>query len=42
VVETICALTRGLSERAATLPPDAYDATLAAAKKLIRGSLFAR
>ena len=42
VVEAICALTRGLSERAATLPPDAYDATLAAAKKLIRGSLFAR
>ncbi|MGH3969727.1 MAG: TetR/AcrR family transcriptional regulator [Mycobacterium sp.] len=42
VVEAICALTHGLSERAATLPPDAYDATLASAKKLIRGSLFAR
>jgi AcrR family transcriptional regulator len=32
-VETICALTRGLSEQAASL---------SAAKKLIRGSLFAR
>jgi AcrR family transcriptional regulator len=42
VVEAICALTRGLSERAAALPPDAHDATLAAAKKLIRGSLFSR
>lgn len=42
VVETICALTRGLSERAASLPPEAYEATLASAKKLIRGSLFTR
>jgi AcrR family transcriptional regulator len=42
VVETICALTRGLSERAASLSPEAYEATLASAKKLIRGSLFAR
>jgi hypothetical protein len=41
-VEAICALTRGLSERAASLPPDAYDATLGSAKKLIRGTLFAR
>jgi AcrR family transcriptional regulator len=41
-VEAICALTRGLSEQAASLPPDAYDATLAAAKKLIHGTLFAR
>jgi AcrR family transcriptional regulator len=42
VVEAICALTRGLSERAATLSPAAYEATLDSAKKLIRGSLFAR
>jgi AcrR family transcriptional regulator len=42
VVETICALTRGLSERAASLSPEAYEATLGSAKKLIRGSLFAR
>jgi AcrR family transcriptional regulator len=42
VVETICALTRGLSERAASLSPAAYEATLDSAKKLIRGSLFAR
>jgi AcrR family transcriptional regulator len=42
VVETICALTRGLSERAASLSPQAYEATLGSAKKLIRGSLFAR
>lgn len=41
-VEAICALTRGLSERSTTLPPGAYDATLASAKRLIRGSLFAR
>jgi AcrR family transcriptional regulator len=41
-VEAICALTRGLSERAGSLPPRAYDATLSSAKKLIRGSLFAR
>jgi AcrR family transcriptional regulator len=41
-VETICALTRGLSERAASLSPQAYEATLDSAKKLIRGSLFAR
>ena len=41
-VEAICALTRGLSEHADSLPPEAYDATLRSAKKLIRGSLFAR
>ena len=41
-VEAICALTRGLSEQAANLPPQVYDATLSSAKKLIRGSLFAR
>ena len=40
--EAICALTRGLSEQAASLPPETYDATLNSAKKLIRGSLFAR
>ena len=42
VVEAICALTRGLSERAASLSPAAYEVTLDSAKKLIRGSLFAR
>jgi AcrR family transcriptional regulator len=42
VIETICALTRGLSERAASLSPEAYEATKVSAKKLIRGSLFAR
>jgi len=42
VVEAICALTRGLSERAASLSPQAYVATLHSAKKLIRGSLFVR
>ena len=42
VVETICALTRGLSERAGSLSPQAYEATVSSAKKLIRGSLFAR
>ena len=39
-VEAICALTRGLSERAESLRPQAYQATLASAKKLIRGTLF--
>jgi AcrR family transcriptional regulator len=42
VVEAICALTRGLSERAASLSPEAYEATLGSAKNLIRGSLFVR
>jgi AcrR family transcriptional regulator len=41
-VEAICALTRGLSEQAANLPAEAYDAMLSSAKKLIRGSLFER
>jgi AcrR family transcriptional regulator len=41
-VEALCALTRGLSERAASLPQEAYDVTLGSAKKLIRGTLFAR
>lgn len=41
-VEAICALTRGLSEQATSLPPEAYDAMLGSAKKLIRGTLFAR
>jgi AcrR family transcriptional regulator len=40
-VEAICALTRGLSEQATSLPPEAYDAMLGSAKKLIRGTLFA-
>jgi AcrR family transcriptional regulator len=40
-VEAVCALTRGLSEQAASLTPQAYDATLVSAKKLIRGTLFA-
>jgi AcrR family transcriptional regulator len=41
-VEAVCALMRGLSEQAASLSPEAYDATLGSAKKLIRGTLFAR
>jgi AcrR family transcriptional regulator len=41
-VETICALTRGLSEQAISLHSDTYDAALAAAKKLVRGTLFTR
>jgi AcrR family transcriptional regulator len=41
-VEAVCALTRGLSERAATLPQETYGITLGSAKKLIRGTLFAR
>jgi AcrR family transcriptional regulator len=40
VVDTICALTRGLSEQADSLRPDTYQATLSSAKKLIRGTLF--
>ncbi|ARG56772.1 TetR/AcrR family transcriptional regulator [Mycobacterium kansasii] len=40
-VEAICALTRGLSEQAASLAPEAYAATLGSAKRLIRGTLFA-
>jgi len=40
-VNAIYALARGLTERAANLTPDAYAATVASAKKLIRGTLFA-
>src|SRR5262249_3366009 len=41
-VNAIYALTRGLTEQAANLAPEAYAATLGSAKELIRGSLFAR
>ncbi len=41
-VDAIYALTRGLTERAAGLTPQAYAATLASAKRLIRGTLFMR
>jgi AcrR family transcriptional regulator len=40
--DAIYALTRGLTEQAANLSPEAYEATLGSAKKLIRGTLFAR
>jgi AcrR family transcriptional regulator len=40
-VNAIYALTRGLTERAASLTPEAYAATLGSAKELIRGTLFA-
>jgi len=40
--DAIYALTRGLTEQAASLPPEAYDATLRSVKQLIRGTLFAR
>jgi AcrR family transcriptional regulator len=39
-VDAVYALARGLTERAASLPPDAYAATLEAARALIRGTLF--
>ena len=39
-VEAICALTRGLSEQADSLPPATYQAALSSAKSLIRGTLF--
>jgi AcrR family transcriptional regulator len=39
-VEAIYALTRGLTEQAANLEPEAYQATLRSAKRLIRGTLF--
>ncbi len=38
--DAIHALARGLTERAASLGPDAYAATLGSAKDLIRGTLF--
>lgn len=40
-VNAIHALARGLTERAASLEPDAYAATLGSAKGLLRGTLFA-
>ncbi len=40
--DALYALTRGLTERAASLGPDAYAATLASAKDLISGTLFVR
>jgi AcrR family transcriptional regulator len=40
--DAIYALTRGLTEQAVNLAPDAYAATLRSAKELIRGTLFAR
>ncbi|MGZ4576207.1 MAG: TetR/AcrR family transcriptional regulator [Mycobacterium sp.] len=40
-VDALYALTRGLTEQAANLAPQAYHATLNAAKQLIRGTLFA-
>ncbi|OMC16623.1 TetR/AcrR family transcriptional regulator [Mycobacterium sp. SP-6446] len=39
-VNAIYALTRGLTERAASLTPEDYAATVDSAKKLIRGTLF--
>ena len=36
----ICALTRGLSEQAASLSPLDYDSTLGSVKQLLRGTLF--
>ncbi|MGB8388318.1 TetR/AcrR family transcriptional regulator [Mycobacterium sp.] len=41
-VDAIYALTRGLTEQTASLPPDTYAATLGSAKELIRGTLFVR
>jgi AcrR family transcriptional regulator len=41
-VEAICALSRGLSEQADVMPPEAYEATLGSAKRMIRGTLFNR
>ena len=42
VVEAIYALVYGLTELAATLPPDDYQAALRSAKVLVRGTLFGR
>ncbi|OBH59438.1 TetR family transcriptional regulator [Mycobacterium mantenii] len=39
-IDALYALTRGLTEQAANLTPQAYHATLSAAKQLIRGTLF--
>lgn len=41
-VDAIYVLTRGLTERAASLTPGACAATLASARSLLRGTLFAR
>lgn len=41
-VEAIYVLTRGLSERAASLSQQDYDATLDSVKRMIRGTLFTR
>lgn len=38
--DAVYALTRGLTEQAAVLPPKTYHATVQAAKQLIRGTLF--
>lgn len=40
--DALCALTRGLTEPAARLSPEAYDATLRSAKRMVRGTLFRR
>ncbi len=41
-VEVIYSLVYGLTELAATLPPEDYHAALATAKQLVRGTLFDR
>lgn len=41
-IDAICALTRGLTEPAARMPPEAYEVTLDSAKRMIRGTLFTR
>jgi AcrR family transcriptional regulator len=42
VVEALYALVYGLTELAATLPPDDYQAALSSAKVLVGGTLFGR
>lgn len=39
-VEAVCALARGLSEQADSLPPETYQAALNSVKSLVRGTLF--
>ena len=39
-VDAVYALYHGLTELAATLPPDEFQAALSAAKVLVRGTLF--
>jgi AcrR family transcriptional regulator len=41
-VAAVCALTRGLTEQSDRLRPQAHEAALDAAKKLIRGTLFTK